>query len=159
MQANALPQLQDAAEGAAFPVAVKMLASLLIAALAFWGFRAFDQITGAGWSTAAAIFMGVSLCVIGLCYYWILCSRTAIDASSITQSWLWPKQVALADITQAKFFYVPYLQWLIAPRLMVRARGRGLFVFHAAEPQVLQRFAQLSLGQGAAVVAPALADK
>lgn len=159
MQAADLPEFRETAEGAAFPVAVKILASLLIAALAFWGFRAFDQMTGAGWSTAAAVFMGVTLCVIGLCYYWILRSRTAIDASSIRQSWMWPKQVALADITQAKFIYVPYLQWLIAPRLMVRARGRGLFVFHAAEPQVLQRFAHLSLGMGAAAVAPVPADK
>lgn len=156
MQANQLLQGRDAVEGAAFPRAVKMLASLLMASLVFWGVRAFDQITGAGWSTAAAGFMGVTLCVIGLCYYWILRSRTAIDADSIRQSWLWPKQVALADISQAKFIYVPYLQWLIAPRLMVRARGRGLFVFHAADPQVLQRFAHLSLGRTA--VAPP-ADK
>ncbi|MDP2817352.1 MAG: hypothetical protein Q8O29_03550 [Polaromonas sp.] len=149
----------DVAEGAAFPVAVKLLASVLIAALAFWGVRAFDQMTGAGWSTSAAVFMGVTLCVIGLCYYWILRSRTVIDEDSIRQSWLWPKEVALADITQAKFIYVPYLQWLIAPRLMVRAKGRGLFVFHAADPQVLQRFAHLSLGLGPAAGAPVLPDK
>lgn len=159
MDANQLLQSKDVAEGAAFPLTVKVLASLLIAALAFWGVQAFDQMTGAGWSTAAAVFMGVTLCVIGLCYYWILRSRTSIDADSIRQSWLWPKQVALADITQAKFFYVPYLQWLIAPRLMVRARGRGLFVFHAADPQVLQCFAHLSLGLGSVAVEPARADK
>ena len=147
----------DAVEGAAFPLAVKALASVLVAALVFWGVQALDQMTGAGWSTSAVLFMGVTLCVIGLCYYWILRSRTAIDASCIRQSWLWPKQVALADITQAKFIYVPYLHWLIAPRLIVRARGRGLFVFHAADQRVLQRFAHLSLG--VAAVAPPLADK
>ncbi|MDP1954028.1 MAG: hypothetical protein Q8K71_06090 [Polaromonas sp.] len=149
----------DAAEGAAFPLAVKVLACLLMAGLVFWGIQAFDQMTGAAWSGAAALFMGVTLCVIGLCFYWILCSRTAIDASSIRQSWLWPKEVALADITQVKFFYVPYLHWLVAPRLIVRARGRGLFVFHAADQRVLQRFAHLSLGLGAAALAPPLADK
>jgi hypothetical protein len=159
MQANQPSPGRDVAEGAAFPLAVKVLASVLIAALAFWGVRAFDQMTGAAWSTAAAVFMGVTLCVIGLCYYWILRSRTAIDADSIRQSWLWSKQVALADITQAKFIYVPYLQWLIAPRLMVRARGRGMFVFHAADPQVLRRFAHLSLGLGAAAVVPSPPDK
>lgn len=145
---------EDAAEGAAFPLPVKALATLLIVALAFWGLRAADQIVGTGWSAGAVVFMGVTLCVIGLCYYWILRSRTAIDANSIRQSWLWPKQVALADITQAKFIYVPYLHWLIAPRLIVRARGRGLFVFHAADQRVLQRFAHLSLGM-AAVAPPA----
>lgn len=147
----------DRVEGAAFPLAVKLLASALVAALVFWGIQAFDQLTGAAWSTPAALFIGVTLCVIGLCYYWILRSRTAIDASNIRQSWLWPKQVALADITQAKFIYVPYMHWLIAPRLIVRARGRGLFVFHAADQRVLQRFAHLSLG--AAAVAAPMADK
>lgn len=142
--------VDEAAEGAAFPFPVKVLASLLVGALLFWGVRASDQIVGTGWSIRAVLFMAVTLAVIGLCYYWILRSRTAIDASSIRQSWLWPKEVALADITQIKFIYVPYMRWLIAPRLIVRARGRGLFVFHAADDKVLQKFAHLSLG-----VAPA----
>ena len=155
MQAAPVSAEGQTAEGAAFPFAVKALASVLMAALVFWGVQALDQLTGAGWSTPAALFMAVTLCVIGLCYYWILRSRTAIDSNSIRQSWLWPKQVALADITQAKFFCVPYLHWLIAPRLIVRARGRGLYVFHAADHRVLQRFAHLSLG--AAATAPPLA--
>ena len=146
MQAVPVSAEGETAEGAAFPFGVKALASVLMAALVFWGIQAFDQLTGAGWSTPAALFMGVTLCVIGLCYYWILRSRTAIDSSSIRQSWLWPKQVALTDITQAKFIYVPYMRWLIAPRLIIRARGRGMFVFHAADDKVLQRFARLSLG-------------
>lgn len=136
----------EAAEGAAFPFPVKALASLLVAALLFWGVRAADQIVGTGWSVPAALFMAVTVAVIALCYYWILRSRTTIDATCIRQSWLWPKQVALADITQIKFIYVPYMRWLIAPRLIVRARGRGLFVFHAADDAVLQKFAHLSLG-------------
>jgi len=143
--------MNDAAEGAAFPLAVKILASLLMAALLFWGARAADQIIGTGWSIRAVLFMAVTFAVIAFCYYWILRSRTTIDDICIRQSWLWPKQVALADITQIKFIYVPYLQWLIAPRLIVRARGRGLFVFHAADNKVLQKFVHLSLG-GASLV-------
>lgn len=145
----------DAAEGAAFPLPVKGLATLLVAALLFWGVRASDQIVGTGWSIRAVLFMAVTLAVIALCYYWILRSRTAIDATSIRQSWLWRKEVALADITQIKFIYVPYMRWLIAPRLIVRARGRGLFVFHAADDKVLQKFAHLSLGAAFAPAAPA----
>ena len=136
----------ETAEGAAFPLPVKALASLLVAALLFWGIRAADQIVGVGWSAGAVAFMAITLCVIGLCYYWIMCSRTAIDATSIRQTWLWPKRVALADITQAKLIYVPYLRWLIAPRLIVRARGLGMFVFHAADDKVLRKFVNLSLG-------------
>lgn len=145
MQSEAPQTDAETAEGAAFPLPVKALASLLVAALVFWGVRAADQIVGTGWSAGAMVFMATTLCVIGLCYYWIMCSRTAIDATSIRQTWLWPKRVALADITQAKFIYVPHMRWLIAPRLIVRARGLGMFVFHAADDKVLQKFANLSL--------------
>ncbi len=150
MQSDSVGEDSESANGAAFPRPVKVLASLLVAALVFWGIRAADQIAGAGWSTSAALFMAVTLGVIALCYYWILHSRTSIDATTIRQTWLWPKEVALADITQAKFIFVPYMGWLIAPRLIVRARGRGLFVFHAADEKVLQKFAHLSLGAVAA---------
>ncbi|QTN26219.1 hypothetical protein HZ993_12775 [Rhodoferax sp. AJA081-3] len=138
--------MDEVAEGAAFPMAVKILASLFMAALLYWGTRAAHQIIGTGWSIHAALFMAVTFSVIAFCYYWILQSRTMIDENCIHQSWMWSKRVALADISQIKFVYVPYLQWLIAPRLIVRARGRGLFVFHAADNRVLQKFAHLSLG-------------
>jgi hypothetical protein len=53
--------------------------------------------------------------------------------------------VPLAEITQAKFFSVPHLEWLIMPRLAIRARGRGFFVFYTGDRRVLQAFARLSL--------------
>lgn len=146
MQPDLSPLDTAAAEGAAFPWMVKALASLLMAALVFWGLRVAGQIAVASWPASAIAFMVVVLVVIALCYYWILRSRTMVDATCIQQSWLWPKKVDLADITQAKFIYVPYMSWLIAPRLVVRARGRGMFVFHAADRRVLQVFARLSLG-------------
>ncbi len=142
----ACPAAFLAAEGPAFPWLVKALASLLMAALLFWGVRAADQIAATAWSAGAAAFMLAALLVIALCYYWILRSRTKIDAISIEQSWLWPKKVALVEVTQAKFIYVPFMTWLIAPRLVIRSSGRGMFVFQAADPQVLQAFARLSLG-------------
>jgi hypothetical protein len=135
----------SAAEGPAFPWMVKALASLLMAALVFWGWRAADQMAAAAWSVSAAVVMLAALLVIALCYYWSLRSRTKIDAICIEQSWLWTKQVALADISQAKFIYIPYMRWLIAPRLVARA-SRGVYVFPAADRHVLEAFARLSLG-------------
>ena len=138
--------ISGSAEGPAFPVMVKALATLLMAALTIWGVRVAGQVMATSWSLSAAAFLVITLIVIVACYYWILCSRTTITSTRIEQTWLWPKKVALADITQAKFIYLPYLAWLIAPRLVVRAQGRGLFVFHAADQRVLQAFARLSLG-------------
>ncbi len=57
------------------------------------------------------------------------------------QSWIWSKQVSWCDVTQAQLVGVPGLQWLIAPRLVLRVRGRGLMVFHTADRRVLGVFA------------------
>jgi hypothetical protein len=133
-------------EGPAFGPVIKALASGLLLALLYWGLRGGGDLMAARWSATNAAFAIAVLLVIALGYYWIMVSRTAVDATHIRQSWMWPKEVALSDITQAKFIYVPYLSWLIAPRLVVRAAGRGFFVFHAASPAVLRAFAKLSLG-------------
>jgi ABC-type transport system involved in Fe-S cluster assembly fused permease/ATPase subunit len=137
-----------AIEGPAFPWLIKGLASFLVAALVLWGLRVARQFTVDSWFTTVNVFVVLALMMIGYCYYWILVSRTRIDAQSIRQSWLWPKQVAIASIVQARFIFVPYMSWLIAPRLVVRVQGRGMYVFHAADRTVLQAFARLSLGQG-----------
>lgn len=140
-------------EGPAFSPFVKALATSLVAALAVWGLRAAPALRNTNWSMGTLAFMALVLAVIVLGYYWILVSRTAMDATHIRQTWMWPKVVALNEVTQAKFIYVPYLSWLVAPRLVVRVQGRGMFVFHAASPAVLRAFAHFSLGNMPATLA------
>lgn len=132
-------------EGAAFPLLIKILASLLMLALFFWGYQAAQEIAKEALSWSALAVIGASLIVCSMVYYWILNSRTSIEQGVIAQTWLWNKRVAVRDVTQAKFIYIPYLSWLIAPRLVVRV-GMGVYVFHAASPRVLEAFARLSLG-------------
>ena len=133
-------------EGPAFPLFVKVLASLLVASLAVSAVRVAGDILGTSWTPGTAVVLLIAAGMVAVCFYWILRSRTGIDETHIRQSWLWDKEVALADVAHIKFVSVPYLGWLIAPRLVVRARGRGLIVFHAADTQVLQAFARISLG-------------
>jgi hypothetical protein len=136
----------EAVEGPAFPWLIKGLASLLMVALLLSGWGVLGQLTQSSWLTALNAFVTLAMALITYCYYWILRSHTSIDGHRIRQSWLWSKQVDLNTITQAKFIYVPYLHWLIAPRLIVRVGGRGTYVFHAADARVLAAFARLSLG-------------
>ena len=106
------------AEGPAFPRSTKWLAGLLMAALFYWGVRlittsAVDITWGSG------SFMGMTTLLLAYVYYWMLISRTRIDAHTIEQTWLWPKRVEIAQITQVKFIFIPYMDWLIAPRMVV----------------------------------------
>ncbi|MES2975079.1 MAG: hypothetical protein V4757_15805 [Pseudomonadota bacterium] len=135
-----------AVEGPAFPLLVKLLASVMMAALLVWGLRVADEVLATSWSPGAAAVLLVAIGLVVLCYYWILRSRTTIDATHIRQTWMWNKEVALSDVAHIKFIAVPYMSWLIAPRMVIRARGRGVLVFHTADPEVLRAFARLTLG-------------
>lgn len=127
-----------AAEGPAFPFAVKVLATLFMGALVFWGLRASGQILAAEWSATGLGVLVTGVAVVLLCYYWILRSRTAVDHQGLRQTWMWRKQVDFADVTQVKLIAVPHLEWLVAPRLVLRTRGGGMQVFHAADLRVLR---------------------
>lgn len=144
------------AEGPAFPRLVKVLASVLVLGLLAAAWRVAMDTPWAAWPWPTWAFTLATMLLIGYCHYWILFSRTRIDNLTLSQTWMWRKRVALADITQAKFIYLPYLAWLMAPRLVLRVRGHGVVVFHAAQPSVMQAFARLSLGYAQPVARDAL---
>ena len=135
------------AEGPSFPLLVKVLASALVLALLVGGVRVSTKMaaTDMGWS-AYALFFGGLVLVLGS-YLAILRSRTAISATHIWQRGLWTRRVALADVSQAKLVRIPRLHWLIAPRLMVRVRGQGIYTFYTADAVVLAYMHRLGLGQ------------
>ncbi|HEX6708530.1 MAG TPA: hypothetical protein VF169_27590 [Albitalea sp.] len=142
-----MPFIAEPAEGPAFSVSAKVIATALLAVMLWTAASAAPQVAAHRWSPPQLLLGLVAMAALGLGYYWILRSRTGIDHTHIRQTWLWPKVVAIADVTEAKFIYVPFVAWLITPRLVVRVRGQGKVVFHAADPRVLAAFARLSLGQ------------
>jgi hypothetical protein len=133
-------------DGPAFPILIKGMATVLMLAMIYWGAGAEQQIIWKEFSTGAAVLFGGALLISVVAYVWILRSRTSIDGLAIEQTWVWKRRILLADITQAKFIYVPYLSWLIAPRLIVRA-GPGVSVFYSACPAVQQAFSRLMSGK------------
>ena len=122
-------------EGPAFSRLIKILASILMFALFFWGYLAAQTITSTDVSWSALGVIGISLVLCSIFYYWILHSRTSVRQGVIEQTWIWHKRVLIKDLTQAKFIYIPFLSWLISPRLVVRS-GMRVDVFHAASPEV-----------------------
>ena len=135
-----------AAEGAAFPVLVKLLAVALVAAMVAWGVRVRGDLLAAQWTGAAALVLLLAVGMVLWCAWWILRSRTVVTPTHIRQTWMWHKEVALEDVTQARLVGVPGMSWLVAPRVVVRARGRGVLVFHAADRQVLAALVRICLG-------------
>lgn len=137
------------ASGPAYSRPAKAVATLFVAALVASAAR---DAGGAfvGWPAAAQASAALIAIAVGLGYYWILASRTSVDATHLVQTWLWPKRVALADIAHARLLRLPGFDWIVAPRLVVHVRGRGpAIVFPAASPDVLREFARLDAASAA----------
>ena len=134
-----------AVEGPAFPVLIKLVATLFIVAIIWSGLPAMQHMQWSEFTDTAIVVWGCASLITGLIYFWMLRSRTSIRDGIIEQTWIWNKRIAIDQIRQAKFIYVPRLTWLIAPRLVVRS-GVSATVFYAAEPAVQKAFARLVSG-------------
>ena len=133
-------------EGNSFSPALKMLATCSMLVLGYSAWRALDMGAWVQLDESAQVFIGLAMMLLAGGYWGILTSRTSIDGQCIRQTWLWHKEVRLADLTQVKLILVPGLSWLIAPRLVVRAGGLMLTTFHVADPAVLAAFKRLAYG-------------
>ena len=134
-----------AVEGPAFPVLIKLVATLFIVAIIWSGLPAMQHMQWSEFTDTAIVVWGCASLITGLIYFWMLRSRTSIRDGIIEQTWIWNKRIAIDQIRQAKFIYVPHLAWLIAPRLVVRS-GVSTTIFYAAEPAVQKAFARLVSG-------------
>lgn len=83
---------------------------------------------------ALVIYMGIVL----------LRSQTTLTASTLSQDWFWEKKVALQEVTYVRFMRLRGWEWLIAPRLLVRAGHGPLKSFHAASPHMWAEFERWS---------------
>jgi hypothetical protein len=134
-------------EGAAFPLSVRLMATAFVGTMLYWGARSATRLWETSWATSSALLLAGAVCLVLWCLVWIWRSRTRVDAQGVEQSWIWRKHVRWADVAQARLIGVPGLEWLIAPRLVVRPRGGGIVVFHSADRRVLAAFASfVSIG-------------
>lgn len=133
-------------EGPSFPVTIKVAATALVAALAYFAWHALDAAAWSALDTGGRLFLFAASGVAASGWWGVLTSRTRFDGTQISQSWLWAKSVQLRDVTQVKLIHLRGLEWLVVPRLLVRAGGLGLTTFHASDPAVLAAFRRLAYG-------------
>lgn len=141
------------AQGPAFPLTVRLLATALVVATVAWGLNVRAELGAAAWNVTTAIVVGSCGVLVLWCLVWMWRSRTRVDDQGIHQSWIWNKHVRWDQIAQARLVGVPKLEWLITPRLVVRPRGGGVLVFHSADRRVLEVFATY-VTVGAPLMAP-----
>lgn len=143
------------AESAAFPAFIRAGSVTLLVALAVAGWRSWPEMRAATWSNSSLAIMCVAIACILWCSYWLMHSRTRLDGDLLRQTWMWPKQIRAADVVHMKLVHWSAIDWLIAPRLLVRQRGGGVTWFYAADGRLLRRFTEQVAARQFAQVPPA----
>jgi hypothetical protein len=134
-------------EGPAFTFAFKTLTCVVVLFCGYWllslwlqgkfgGHADLEGLRHAGWFVLAWALL--------VCTAWfVLISRIRLDASGISQSWMWAKHFDLDDLAVAQLIRIRGLEWLIAPRLYVRNLAGKFNFFYVADPTVMAELDRL----------------
>lgn len=137
-------QPENTIAGPAYSRWFKYLATTVTVVLAVYALRIIIQFPLAdyGFSIKALLVFAAGMLLVS--YYWFLHSVTTVNQNGITQTWLYDKQVAWADIRSAKMIGIPYLGGIFPPRLIVRT-GIAFTTFNGGNTTLLLEFAKISL--------------
>lgn len=125
-------------QAAAFSAPFRTLAWALLLGLGAW-MLSVKQAYGSN----AAVW-GIAAWSMMLWTVWnIQRSRTRLNAQGLHQTWIWNKQMAIADLAYARLIRIRMLDWLIAPRLYVRNLSGRFTVIYCADAEMLEDMARL----------------
>jgi hypothetical protein len=131
--------------GKAFSVAFRVLALLLIEGIAWWGYVLWSNGKLGGSVTTSSMWLFAALVLMCVTVFYVFRSETSVTDSLLQQSWIWDKEMQLADLAYVKLIRLSGFDWLIAPRLYVRTHGGKFASFYASTPEVLKQFELIEL--------------
>ena len=129
--------------GKAFSVAFRVLALLLVEGVAWWAYVLWSNGKLGTSVTTSMLWLLAALALMAITVFYVFRSVTTITATHLKQSWIWDKEMLVADIAYAKLIRLRGFEWLIAPRLYVRTHGGKFASFYASTPNVLQHFEKI----------------
>jgi hypothetical protein len=139
------PSAGPSIEGSAFSMVFKTATTLMVFGTGFWLALVWlgERAKGTSGNTLLLYFFA-ALVMMVFFWFWILRSRTRIDAKGLYQSWFADKHMAMSDLGLVSVVRIRGFEWLIAPRVHARTITGKLTVFQAADPALLDEFERLS---------------
>ena len=137
-----------ALESAAYPPLVRVMAVAIVLALASFAAWSAPALSDAQWSFASLSTYALAAVLIAWVGWWMVFSRTRYQDGELTQTWLWDKRVQAREVATFKIVHWPWLQGLVAPRMLVRRRNGSIAWMHSADPRLLVAFGEAVVQQG-----------
>jgi hypothetical protein len=131
--------------GKAFSVSFRVLALVLVEGAAWWGYVLWSNGKLGSSVTASALWLLAALVLMCITVFYVFRSETSVTNSLLRQSWIWDKEMPVADLAYVKLIRLRGFDWLIAPRLYARSHSGKFTSFYAANAEVLKQFEQISL--------------
>lgn len=130
--------------GKAFSPVFRVFALLLIEGVTWWGYVLWSQGKLGTSVTSSVLWLLAALALMSITVFYVFRSVTSVSSLHLKQSWIWDKEMAVADLAYAKLLRLRGFDWLIAPRLYARTHGGKFASFYASTPNVLEQFEKIS---------------
>ena len=135
--------ITETTTGMAFTLSFKLITLCVLAAIAYWGRTAFAAIQINQLSLQSNIVLWGGLALVAYTAYHIMVSRTTVSPTHIEQRFVFARRMHLGELSYAKFIYIPYLTWLIAPRLYIRSAQGKFMAIYGASHALHQQFGMI----------------
>jgi hypothetical protein len=135
--------ITSTSEGAAFSPAFKTISVLIALIIAYWGYQALPNLGWQAMAPQAQWMLGGCAGLVLYTLYHVMVSRTTVSPTEIRQNFVFNRHIHLGEVSFAKFIYIPYLTWLIAPRLFVRTASNKFAAIYGATHELHLVFGQI----------------
>lgn len=129
--------------GASFGKAARAIALAIALACSYGAWHAYPQLVSAQTPRHIWVLLAGCMALVYYTVFWIFWARTEITPTMISQSYVFKRRMHLGELAAAKFVYIPYLTWLIAPRLFVRSASGKFTAIYGATPELHAAFGHI----------------
>lgn len=130
--------------GKAFSVTFRVFALLMVEGIAWWGYVLWNNGKLGSSISSSTLWLLAALVLMSITVFYVFCSETSVTNSHLRQSWIWDKEMLVADLAYVKLIRLRGFDWLIAPRLYARTHSGKFTSFYSANTDVIEQFEKIS---------------
>lgn len=130
--------------GKAFSITFRVLALLMVEGIAWWGYVLWNNGKLGNSVNSSTLWLLAALVLMSITVFYVFRSETTVTNTHLRQSWIWDKEMLVADLAYVKLIRLRGFDWLIAPRLYARTHSGKFASFYSANADVIRQFEKIN---------------